>query len=138
MSTISRRPWSMRGTHASQQKIAERLTILNDRAPGMMTRLYNLKNQLNDPKAKPTFMTERAYQPALATIAKKFPNIDTKNTQLAILKENYNEILKTLEPYYLTFIDILQFKEHIVELLDCIDSLFMFMDITNNFHIAKG
>ena len=74
---------------------------------------------------------------SIATIAKKFPNIDTKNTQLQILKENYNEILKTLEPYYLTFIDILQFKEHIVELLDCIDSLFMFMDITNNFHITK-
>ena len=82
-------------------------------------------------------MTERAYQPALATISKKFPNIDSKSIQLQILKENYSEILKTLEPYYLTFIDILQFKEHICELLDCIDSLFMFMDITNNFHITK-
>ena len=46
MSTVGRvRPGSMRGTPASQQKIAERLTILNERAPGMMTRLYNLKNQ---------------------------------------------------------------------------------------------
>ena len=47
MSTVGRvRPGSMRGTPASQQKIAERLTILNERAPGMMTRLYNLKNQV--------------------------------------------------------------------------------------------
>ena len=67
--------------------------------------------QLNDPKSKPAFMRQREYQPALQTISKKFPQID--NLQLPILKENHQEILKTLEPIYLTFIDILQFKEHI-------------------------
>ena len=56
-------------------------------------------------------MRQREYQPALQTISKKFPQID--NLQLPILKENHQEILKTLEPIYLTFIDILQFKEHI-------------------------
>ena len=83
-------------------------------------------------------MVKREFQQALATISKKFPHIDAKNLPLPVLKENHQEILKTLEPYYLTFIDILQFKEHIVDLLQSIDHLFMFMDILTNFHIAKG
>ena len=121
----------------TQQKIAERLTILNERAPGMMTRLYNLKTQLNDPKSKPPFMIKREFQQALVTINKKFPHIDAKNMQLPVVRENHQEVLKTLEPYYLTFIDVLQFKEHIVDLLQSIDSLFMFMDILTNFQITK-
>ena len=46
----------MKWTHT--QKIAERLTILNKRAPGMLTRLYNLKKQLADPKTRPAFMAK--------------------------------------------------------------------------------
>jgi len=141
MSTAPRvRPGSGRlaAPVATQQKIAERLTILNERAPGMMTRLYNLKTQLNDPKSKPPFMVKREFQQALVTINKKFPQVDAKNLQLPVVKENHQEILKTLEPYYLTFIDVLQFKEHIVDLLQSIDQLFMFMDILTNFMITKG
>ena len=48
------------------QKIAERLTILNKRAPGMLTRLYNLKKQLADPKTRPAFMAK----PLVLTIQK--------------------------------------------------------------------
>jgi NCK-associated protein 1 len=54
-----------RGTPASHQKIAERLTILNNRAPGMLTRLYNLKKQLADPKTRPAFMAKREMQAAI-------------------------------------------------------------------------
>lgn len=33
----------MRAINPSQQKLAEKLTILNDRGIGMLTRLYNIK-----------------------------------------------------------------------------------------------
>ena len=32
----------------SQQKLAERLTILNDRGQGMLTRIYNIKKVMFD------------------------------------------------------------------------------------------
>ena len=37
----------MRPINPSQQKLAEKLTILNDRGIGMLTRLYNIKKVFN-------------------------------------------------------------------------------------------
>lgn len=139
MSTANRmRVSSVRGTPASHHKIAERLTILNNRAPGMLTRLYNLKKQLADPKTRPAFMAKREMAQAIATTMKKFPAIDCKSIQLPAVQQSANEVLKSLEPYYLTFIDLLQFKEHVVDCIKVIDELYMFMDITVNSHLTIG
>ena len=63
------------GAPPSHHKIAERLTILNKRAPGMLTRLFNLKKQVNEPKNKPEFFKRKDVQPYLQQISKKFPNV---------------------------------------------------------------
>uniref|UniRef100_A0A3Q3WJ05 Uncharacterized protein n=1 Tax=Mola mola TaxID=94237 RepID=A0A3Q3WJ05_MOLML len=36
----------------SQQKLAEKLTILNDRGIGMLTRVYNIKKVLENDESK--------------------------------------------------------------------------------------
>uniref|UniRef100_A0ABI7Z1U3 Nck-associated protein 1 n=1 Tax=Felis catus TaxID=9685 RepID=A0ABI7Z1U3_FELCA len=87
----------------SQQKLAEKLTILNDRGVGMLTRLYNIKKQ-----------------------------------QLAQLQKEKSEILKNLALYYFTFVDVMEFKDHVCELLNTIDVCQVFFDITVNFDLTKN
>lgn len=77
-------------------------------------------------------------QPAIQTTMKKFPNVDCKSVQLPAVQQSAAEVLKALEPYYLTFIDLLQFKEHIIECLKVVDEMYMFLDITINSHLTIG
>ena len=74
----------------------------------------------------------------MKTTMKKFPNIDCKSVQLPAVQQSAESVLKALEPYYLTFIDILEFKEHVVDCIKVIDELFMFMDITINSQLTMG
>ena len=75
---------------------------------------------------------------AIQTTMKKFPAIDVKSIQLPAVQQSASEVLKALEPYYLTFIDLLQFKEHVVDCIKVVDDLYMFMDITINSHLTIG
>ncbi|XP_043549392.1 nck-associated protein 1 isoform X5 [Chiloscyllium plagiosum] len=92
-----------RAVMSSQQKIAEKLTILNDRGIGMLTRIYNIKKQ-----------------------------------QLSQLHKEKQEILKNLALYYFTFVDVMEFKDHVSELLNTIDACQVFFDITVNFDLTKN
>ena len=48
-----------RALNPTQQKLAERLTILNDRGMGMLTRVYNIKKACGDAKSKPAFLSDK-------------------------------------------------------------------------------
>uniref|UniRef100_A0A672KL52 Nck-associated protein 1 n=1 Tax=Sinocyclocheilus grahami TaxID=75366 RepID=A0A672KL52_SINGR len=90
---------------AFQQKLAEKLTILNDRGIGMLTRIYNIKKACGDPKAKPSYLIDKNLESAVKFIVRKFPAIETRNNnqQLAQLQKEKSEILKNLALYYFTF-----------------------------------
>uniref|UniRef100_A0A8C3SPM8 Nck-associated protein 1 n=1 Tax=Chelydra serpentina TaxID=8475 RepID=A0A8C3SPM8_CHESE len=96
----------------SQQKLAEKLTILNDRGIGMLTRLYNIKKACGDPKAKPSYLIDKNLESAVKFIVRKFPAVETRNNnqQLAQLQKEKSEILKNLALYYFTFVDVMEFK----------------------------
>jgi len=51
-----------------QQKLAEKLTILQSRGEGMLTRIYNIKKACGDQKSKPVTIHEslHAYFMSLA------------------------------------------------------------------------
>uniref|UniRef100_A0A672P1W1 Nck-associated protein 1 n=1 Tax=Sinocyclocheilus grahami TaxID=75366 RepID=A0A672P1W1_SINGR len=95
-----------------QQKLAEKLTILNDRGIGMLTRIYNIKKACGDPKAKPSYLIDKNLESAVKFIVRKFPAIETRNNnqQLAQLQKEKSEILKNLALYYFTFVDVMEFK----------------------------
>uniref|UniRef100_A0A8C0H2M5 Nck-associated protein 1 n=1 Tax=Chelonoidis abingdonii TaxID=106734 RepID=A0A8C0H2M5_CHEAB len=97
---------------ALQQKLAEKLTILNDRGIGMLTRLYNIKKACGDPKAKPSYLIDKNLESAVKFIVRKFPAVETRNNnqQLAQLQKEKSEILKNLALYYFTFVDVMEFK----------------------------
>ncbi|XP_032879701.1 nck-associated protein 1 isoform X1 [Amblyraja radiata] len=135
-----------RAVMSSQQKIAEKLTILNDRGVGMLTRIYNIKKQgqvwkaCGDPKAKPSYLIDKNLESAVKYIVKKFPVVDTRNNsqQLSQLHKEKQEILKNLALYYFTFVDVMEFKDHVSELLNTIDACQVFFDITVNFDLTKN
>ena len=62
----------------SQQKLAEKLTILHHRGVGMLTRIYNIKKACADQKSKPAFLSDKGLESSVKHITRKFPHIDAK------------------------------------------------------------
>uniref|UniRef100_A0A8C5C8L5 Nck-associated protein 1 n=1 Tax=Gadus morhua TaxID=8049 RepID=A0A8C5C8L5_GADMO len=77
---------------------------------------------------------------AVKFIVRKFPAVETRNNnqQLAQLQKEKSEILKNLALYYFTFVDVMEFKDHVCELLNTIDACQVFFDITVNFDLTKN
>uniref|UniRef100_A0A914VN14 Nck-associated protein 1 n=3 Tax=Plectus sambesii TaxID=2011161 RepID=A0A914VN14_9BILA len=126
--------------NASQQKLAEKLIILNDRAIGMLTRIYNIKKACGDPKSKPSFLSEKNLENALKQICRKFPTIDTRSSGTTFNHVNAikADIIKSLSLYYYTFADLLDLKDHITELLTTMDACQAHLDITLNYDLTAS
>ncbi|CAK8685235.1 nck-associated protein 1-like isoform X1 [Clavelina lepadiformis] len=123
-----------------QQKLAEKLIILNNRAIGMLTRIYNIKKACSDARSKPSFLTEKALESGIKFIVRKFPQVDIRNNQnqLAGVNNAKNEILKGLSIYYHTFVDVMEFRDHFMEFIATVDSLSIFLDITVNYDLTSN
>ena len=89
----------------SQQKLAEKLSILQHRGVGMLTRIYNIKKACADQNSKPAFLSDKSLESSVKYVTRRFPNIDTKS--LGNIQPLRNEILKSLSLYYYTFVDLL-------------------------------
>lgn len=130
----------VRPLNPNQQKLAEKLTILNDRGIGMLTRVYNIKKACGDPKSKPSFLSDKTLESAIKHVVRKFPVTETKVTT-GTLGPVFNikaEIMKSLSLYYYTFVDLLDLKDHISELLTAMDQCQLSLEITVNYDLAKG
>ncbi|KAK3916021.1 Membrane-associated protein Hem [Frankliniella fusca] len=120
----------------SQQKLAEKLTLINDRGVGMLTRIYNIKKACGDAKSKPAFLSEKTLESSIKFIVRRFPNIDTKGLQA--ISPIRSEIIKSLSLYYYTFVDLLDFKDNVSELLTTMDACQVHLDITLNYDLTKA
>ncbi|XP_078331819.1 nck-associated protein 1-like isoform X4 [Crassostrea virginica] len=120
----------------SQQKLAEKLTILNDRGRGILTRIYNIKKMLENPQNKPTFLTEKAYEPVYRYLLQRFPHVDSKSSTLQVINNIKQDVVTSLSVYYFTFVDIMDFKDHVVDLLTTIDACQVHMDVTLNYDLT--
>uniref|UniRef100_A0A8C0L817 NCK associated protein 1 like n=1 Tax=Canis lupus dingo TaxID=286419 RepID=A0A8C0L817_CANLU len=123
-------------TSAYQHKLAEKLTILNDRGQGVLIRMYNIKKYVwRDPKSKPPFLLEKSMESSLKYINKKFPNIDVRN------KSSSPKILGVHVIFSLFFIHShFQFfpQDHVYELLNTIDACQCHFDINLNFDFTQS
>ncbi|EFA13274.1 membrane-associated protein Hem [Tribolium castaneum] len=119
----------------SERKIAEKLIILNDRGIGMLTRIYNIKKACGDAKSKPGFLSDKNLESSIKSIVRRFPNVDSKN--LTAIQGLRNEIIKSLSLYYYTFVDLLDFKDHVCELLTSMGAFQIELDISLNFELTK-
>lgn len=118
-----------------QQKLAEKLMILNDRGQGMLTRIYNIKKACGDAKSKPGFLSDKSLESSIKTIVRKFPSVDVKG--LASISNLRNEIIKSLSLYYYTFVDLLDYRDNVCEFLSSIDAAGVHFDITVNFELTR-
>ncbi|XP_047497315.1 membrane-associated protein Hem-like isoform X1 [Penaeus chinensis] len=127
-----------RNLSPTQQKIAEKLSILNDRCVGILTRIYNIKKACGDAKSKPAFLSDKSLESCIKHIVRKFPNIDSKSLQA--LTNVRTDIMKSLSLYYYTFVDLLDLKDHVSELLTIMDALAMAdsLDINVSYDLTKG
>lgn len=125
-----------RPIHPNERKLAEKLLILNDRGVGMLTRIYNIKKACGDAKSKPGFLSDKNLESSIKNIVRRFPNIDTKS--LTPIHNLRNEIIKSLSLYYYTFVDLLDFKDHVCELLTSMDAFQVDLDISVNFELTKN
>uniref|UniRef100_A0A8C5CSK3 NCK associated protein 1 like n=1 Tax=Gadus morhua TaxID=8049 RepID=A0A8C5CSK3_GADMO len=69
---------------AYQQKLAEKLTILNERGNGVLIRVNYIKKICSDPKLRPSLLTDKIMDPAVKYINKKFPNVDFRGNNVSI------------------------------------------------------
>ncbi|XP_012683452.1 nck-associated protein 1-like [Clupea harengus] len=125
---------------AYQHKLAEKLTVLNDRGRGVLVRMNHIKKTCADPKLRPSYLTDKAMEPAIKYINKKFPNIDFKGScqQLSTVQKQKSAVLEGLRSYYESFLDVKEFREEVYELLNTIDACQCFFNITVNFDFTKN
>ncbi|EDV28688.1 uncharacterized protein TRIADDRAFT_51856 [Trichoplax adhaerens] len=130
-----------------EQKVAEKLTILNSRCIGMLTQLYNVKKDIivfrqgicenfnilacGDSNSRPKYFTEKNYEPLISRIQKKFPNVDMSKDKIIsqLLKDCYQDVSSTLHYYYQTFVDILDFVDSTREVLTSLNVGGIFCDL---------
>ncbi|XP_006006697.1 nck-associated protein 1-like [Latimeria chalumnae] len=125
---------------AYQHKLAEKLTVLNERGNGVLIRIYHIKKTCSDAKTKPHFLTEKTMESAIKYINRKFPNIDARSgTQhLGPIQRDKSEVIKSLVNFYFTFVDVMEFRDHVYELLNTIDACQCYFDINVNFDFTKS
>ncbi|CDQ91256.1 unnamed protein product [Oncorhynchus mykiss] len=125
---------------AYQQKLAEKLTILNDRGTGVLLRMNYIKKTCLDPKLRPQYLTDKTMEASVKYINKKFPNIDFRgNSQYLVgIQKHKSEVMVAMSSYYDSFIDVMEFRDHVYELLNTIDACQCFFNIAVNFDFTKN
>ncbi|XP_019126276.2 nck-associated protein 1-like isoform X1 [Larimichthys crocea] len=123
-----------------QQKLAEKLVILNERGNGVLIRMNYIKKTCADPKTRPSLLTEKSMEPAVKYINKKFPNIDFRGgiQNLTNIQRQKSEVMAATSTYYDSFLDVIEFRDHVYELLNTIDACQCFFDISINFDFTKN
>ncbi|XP_035486180.2 nck-associated protein 1-like [Scophthalmus maximus] len=125
---------------AYQQKLAEKLTILTERGNGVLIRMNYIKKSCADPKQRPSVLTDKTMESAVKYINKKFPNIDFRGNiqHLTSVQRQKAEVLSATTSYYDSFLDVIEFRDHVYELLNTIDACQCFFDIAINFDFTKN
>uniref|UniRef100_A0A4W6EJ62 NCK associated protein 1 like n=1 Tax=Lates calcarifer TaxID=8187 RepID=A0A4W6EJ62_LATCA len=95
-----------------QQKLAEKLTILNERGSGVLIRMNHIKKTCADPKQRPSILTDKGMESAVKYINKKFPNIDFRGNiqNLTGIQRQKSEVLSATSSYYDSFLDVIEFR----------------------------
>uniref|UniRef100_A0A670IHB7 NCK associated protein 1 like n=1 Tax=Podarcis muralis TaxID=64176 RepID=A0A670IHB7_PODMU len=100
----------------------------------------NLKQTCMDSRTKPSFFTEKTMESSIKYINKKFPNLDTRSgTQhLGPVYKEKADIFRALNSYYQTFVDVMEFRDHVYELLNTMDASLCHFDIHLNYDFTKN
>ncbi|CAF0956575.1 unnamed protein product, partial [Didymodactylos carnosus] len=114
-----------------QQKLAEKLTILNDRGIGMLTRIFNIKKACAETKSKPSFLLDKSLESVLRQIQKKFPALD---------KDHVTDLLTTIDACQVHFDITLNYDltKSYLELISTYISLMILLSRVDDRKIVLG
>ncbi|XP_063997067.1 nck-associated protein 1-like isoform X3 [Pogoniulus pusillus] len=123
-----------------QHKLAEKLTLLNERGRGVLVRIYHIKKTCSEPSSRPQFLSDKALEASLRAIGRRFPQLEPRSCSqlLAPLQKDKAALAQQLAPFYQTFLDVLEFRDHVYELLSTIDASQCFFDIHLNYDLTKS
>lgn len=95
---------------------------------------------LGNPDSKPQFFSDKALEPVIKNIVRKFPAMDSKSSsnQSSAVGAIKADVIKSLSLYYYTFVDIMDFKDHVTDLLTTMDASQVNFDISVNFELTRG
>uniref|UniRef100_A0A3B3ZHE2 NCK associated protein 1 like n=1 Tax=Periophthalmus magnuspinnatus TaxID=409849 RepID=A0A3B3ZHE2_9GOBI len=95
-----------------QQKLAEKLTLLNERGSGVLIRMNYIKKTCANPKLRPSILTDKVMESAIKHINKKFPNIDFRGSvqNLTSIQRQKAEVLSATSIFYDSFLDVIEFR----------------------------
>ncbi|XP_065191143.1 nck-associated protein 1-like [Sycon ciliatum] len=120
-----------------EQKIAEKLSLLNSRGSQLLHRLYNLKKNAQDRLG--VVLQEKTFESAIKYISRKFPTVEIRgNAGLNVVHSQRSEILKFLQIPYDLFKDFMEFKDKAMDLFNQISTSQIRFDIALNFDLCKG
>ncbi|CAH8495980.1 unnamed protein product [Schistosoma guineensis] len=123
------------------QKLAERLFILNDRQLGVLTRIHYMKQMLSTPEYRPTVLPggDKAFDGAWKVLLKKFPSVDVRSNPSSMQPffNHQKELFAMLSTYYFNFVDVLDVRDHFIDLIGCLASSKITPDITVNFDVTR-
>ncbi|KAL7989914.1 hypothetical protein Chor_012580 [Crotalus horridus] len=93
-----------------------------------------------DSQTKLPFLTEKTMESSIKYINKKFPNLDTRSStqHLGPVNKEKADIFRALTAYYQTFVDVMEFRDHVYELLNTIDASQCYLDINVNYEFTKN
>uniref|UniRef100_A0A8C1YE16 NCK associated protein 1 like n=1 Tax=Cyprinus carpio TaxID=7962 RepID=A0A8C1YE16_CYPCA len=93
-----------------------------------------------DPKRRPPYFTDKSMESATKYINRKFPNVDIRggSQHLSNIQKQKSAILEGLHSYYESFIDVMEFRDHVYELLNTIDASQCYFNIGVNFDFTKN
>jgi NCK-associated protein 1 len=122
-----------------ERKFAEKLTILNQRGKGIIIRVYNIKKSCLDVNTRPACLSDRALDSAIKHINKRFPNIETRDkSHLTAISSLQKDIMQHLPNYYLTFVDVMEFRDVTNEVITSVATAQFAFDITMNFDLTSA
>ncbi|KAL5966644.1 Nck-associated protein 1 [Taenia solium] len=121
-------------TTTKQPKIAERLSILNRRQLGVLTRLYFMKTNLADSDTRHPFLPggDKSFDSVWKILLKKFPSLDSRSNSILNIFCNQKEIFKQTSLLYYNFVDVLEVQDNVLDLLQRISNAGIRLEITLN------
>uniref|UniRef100_A0A8C1UIS2 NCK associated protein 1 like n=1 Tax=Cyprinus carpio TaxID=7962 RepID=A0A8C1UIS2_CYPCA len=104
------------------------------------TNLTKIKQICHQNSLIPSYFTEKSNESAVKYINRKFPNIDIRggSQHLSSIQKQKSAVLEGLHSYYESFIDVMEFRDNVYELLNTIDACQCFFDIAVNFDLTKN
>ncbi|CAH8471949.1 unnamed protein product [Schistosoma turkestanicum] len=85
-----------------------------------------MKQMLTIPECRPTVLPggDKTFDAAWKVLLKKFPSIDFKSNQSTMQPffNHQKELFAMLSVYYFNFVDVLDVRDHFIDLIGCLAS----------------